>query len=120
MQVGLRQKAGLCLPLRIQIRRCRLFRRSMCEEGAEECECNSWVYCGDPATCGEQHQQCWLKKQADVLAPQVHASSDQCPWTSGIINSPGQVRCAMRRCRGGSSNASHVGRVWWHWRRVRV
>lgn len=29
--------------------------------GANELNCNVWVYCGDPNGCQTQYKECWLK-----------------------------------------------------------
>lgn len=42
--------------------------------------------------------QCWLKRQEDVLKPEVHSLSIEVPWTSGIIHPPGKVRGRGGHC----------------------
>eukprot|EP00270_Netrium_digitus_P011861 TRINITY_DN3790_c0_g1_i2.p1 TRINITY_DN3790_c0_g1~~TRINITY_DN3790_c0_g1_i2.p1 ORF type:complete len:353 (-),score=43.41 TRINITY_DN3790_c0_g1_i2:233-1291(-) len=75
--------------------------REMCPVGAVHCDCNSWVYCEDEELCAEKHRQCWLKKQDDVLSPEVHDSdSSAVPWTSGLLHPVGQGIIALETTKG--------------------
>lgn len=73
--------------------------KEMCAT-AEKCECNSWVYCGNAEKCGENYRQCWLKRQDDVLKPEVHSFNLDIPWTSGIIHPPGKGLVALETPHG--------------------
>ena len=46
-----------------------------------------WVYCGDPAGCGDQFQHCWLKHLAhpEGASPQ---KGPEIPWTAGVFGLP--------------------------------
>ena len=37
--------------------------------------------------------QCWLKKQKDILSPDIRASGDQVMWTSGLMFGKTEVLC---------------------------
>eukprot|EP00198_Chlamydomonas_reinhardtii_P000268 XP_001689603.1 predicted protein [Chlamydomonas reinhardtii] len=52
----------------------------------DEPGCNVWVYCGDEAKCGSQHQQCWLKHLVHPEASKPARTGPQTPWTSGTID----------------------------------
>lgn len=69
--------------------------KSLCPEDRVDCSCNSWVYCGDKGECGESYKQCWLKKQHDVMKPEVHASDISTPWTSGVVHPKDQGIVAL-------------------------
>lgn len=69
--------------------------KALCPEDRADCSCNSWVYCGDKSECGDTYKQCWLKKQHDVMKPDVHASDVSTPWTSGILHPKGQGIVAL-------------------------
>ncbi|XP_020093667.1 uncharacterized protein LOC109713843 [Ananas comosus] len=65
---------------------------AMCPAASSDrpCLCNSWVFCGDRARCGDRFGECWLKKQEDVLFPAVAAIGENVMWTSGLIFGEGE------------------------------
>ncbi|XP_050941952.1 uncharacterized protein LOC103483456 [Cucumis melo] len=66
-------------------RECCLACKAMCDDQSGLCRCNSWVFCGDSKACGPHSGECWLKKQKDILSPDIRASGDQVMWTSGLM-----------------------------------
>lgn len=69
-------------------------------QSADACSCNTWVFCGNKEACGENFKQCWLKRQEDVLKPDVHGLSPEIPWTSGLIHAPGKGIIALATDHG--------------------
>eukprot|EP00271_Cylindrocystis_brebissonii_P020816 TRINITY_DN709_c0_g1_i2.p1 TRINITY_DN709_c0_g1~~TRINITY_DN709_c0_g1_i2.p1 ORF type:complete len:245 (+),score=36.06 TRINITY_DN709_c0_g1_i2:281-1015(+) len=63
--------------------------KQMCVEG-KECSCNTWVYCADKEQCAEHFQECWLKKQVDVLKPEIRKEDEETPWMSGLVHGTGK------------------------------
>eukprot|EP00475_Leptophrys_vorax_P000522 TRINITY_DN10291_c0_g1_i2.p1 TRINITY_DN10291_c0_g1~~TRINITY_DN10291_c0_g1_i2.p1 ORF type:complete len:293 (-),score=-17.76 TRINITY_DN10291_c0_g1_i2:70-861(-) len=59
------------------------------------CQCNAWVWCGDKDLCKDKYRECWLKRQEDVLKPEVYGSNPDVPWTSGLIHGPGKGIIAL-------------------------
>lgn len=55
-----------------------------CTACAETNDCNVWVWCHKPSSCGTQ---CWLKRvgSRDQLTT-PHASGDSVPWTTGSFD----------------------------------
>jgi len=47
-------------------------------------DCNVWVWCSNPASCGSQ---CWLKRsgKAAELESAAHGAGEGVPWTSGVV-----------------------------------
>lgn len=64
--------------------------KAMCSVEDESCLCDSWVFCGNPKSCGSRFGECWLKKQKDTMAPQVHDTWSNSMWTSGLIFGKGE------------------------------
>ncbi|CAI7918007.1 unnamed protein product [Closterium sp. NIES-54] len=54
------------------------------------CQCNAWVYCGNKELCKDNYRQCWLKRQEDVLKPEVYGNNPEIPWTSGLVHGAGK------------------------------
>ncbi|KAJ0961639.1 hypothetical protein J5N97_001136 [Dioscorea zingiberensis] len=69
---------------------CCLACKKMCERSDGPCLCDSWVFCGDRESCGEKFGECWLKKQKDILFPDVKQSDEKVMWTSGLIFGKGE------------------------------
>ncbi|KAM0935497.1 putative cyclophilin-type peptidyl-prolyl cis-trans isomerase domain-containing protein [Dioscorea sansibarensis] len=69
---------------------CCLACKKMCERSDGPCLCDSWVFCGDRERCGEKFGECWLKKQKDILSPDVKPSDESGMWTSGLIFGKGE------------------------------
>jgi hypothetical protein len=55
--------------------------------------CNIWVYCPDPAGCGndQPHKACWLKHQSRPANPTGSRDATN-PWTSGSMVPPEDIR----------------------------
>ena len=55
--------------------------------------CNIWVYCPDPAGCGndQPHKACWLKHQSRPANPTGPRDATN-PWTSGSMVPPEDIR----------------------------
>ncbi|KAF7810045.1 putative cyclophilin-type peptidyl-prolyl cis-trans isomerase domain-containing protein [Senna tora] len=64
--------------------------KSMCTGKDGPCLCDSWVFCGNPETCGSKFGECWLKKQKDILSPEKQEGRDFVGWTSGLIFGKGE------------------------------
>eukprot|EP00271_Cylindrocystis_brebissonii_P010209 TRINITY_DN26331_c0_g1_i1.p1 TRINITY_DN26331_c0_g1~~TRINITY_DN26331_c0_g1_i1.p1 ORF type:complete len:342 (-),score=25.04 TRINITY_DN26331_c0_g1_i1:781-1806(-) len=69
-----------------------------CKDRMEKC--NSWVYCFDEAVCKDKFKECWLKRQADVLLPELHGSGASIGWMSGIIHPEGKGLIQFETPRG--------------------
>jgi hypothetical protein len=50
--------------------------------------CNVWVYCGNKATCGKRHRQCWLKHTKNLWGDRTLLVGASEAWTSGTMEAP--------------------------------
>ncbi|KAL5551304.1 hypothetical protein UlMin_001480 [Ulmus minor] len=64
--------------------------KAMCTGNEGPCLCDTWVFCGNRETCGSKFGECWLKKQADILAPERQESGESDSWISGLIFGKGE------------------------------
>ncbi|XP_078155875.1 peptidyl-prolyl cis-trans isomerase [Carex rostrata] len=64
--------------------------KSACTGPGDQCLCNAWVFCGDKDQCKDKFGECWLKKQKDVLAPEIVSSGNHFMWTSGLVFAKGE------------------------------
>ncbi|GJP77894.1 hypothetical protein CLOP_g8224 [Closterium sp. NIES-67] len=64
------------------------------------CQCNAWVYCGSKELCKDNFRQCWLKRQEDVLKPEVYGNNPDIPWTSGLVHGAGKGIIALHTEHG--------------------
>ncbi|KAK1304409.1 hypothetical protein QJS10_CPB11g00237 [Acorus calamus] len=69
--------------------------KAMCDGGDGDCQCDTWVFCGDRERCKERFGECLLKKQRDVLFPALQVSGDEVIWTSGVIFGEGEGIVSM-------------------------
>ncbi|KAG1670535.1 hypothetical protein FOA52_015400 [Chlamydomonas sp. UWO 241] len=53
-----------------------------CSECRDSKDCNIWVWCADPASCGTQ---CWLKRVNEADSLSVPEPQPSVPWTSGSL-----------------------------------
>ncbi|KAK1274277.1 hypothetical protein QJS04_geneDACA012038 [Acorus gramineus] len=83
--------------------------KTMCDGGDGDCQCDSWVFCGDRERCKERFGECLLKKQKDVLFPALQVSGDEVIWTSGLIFGEGEGIVSMETEYGSLRIKSPLG-----------
>ncbi|EPS58745.1 hypothetical protein M569_16066, partial [Genlisea aurea] len=68
--------------------------KGMCPDRGGACRCNTWVFCGNKANCGDKFGECWLKHQKDSLASGSPGNGGGM-WTSGQIFGQGEGIVAL-------------------------
>ncbi|KAJ4777658.1 Peptidyl-prolyl cis-trans isomerase-like 3 [Rhynchospora pubera] len=79
---------------------CCLACKAACTGPGDQCRCNAWVFCGNKEHCKDKFGECWLKKQNDVLSPEVVSSGDHSMWTSGLVFAKGEGIFGLETSQG--------------------